>query len=297
MISLPNNVDPEDLLNTLRELSWEASDLFRSYQDNIYTSDEFQTKLNIIELESGPVTNADIAINDLIKKKFRDKYPCVDWDFLTEEDNKDNFNKEFNNDWVWVIDPLDGTKDFIEGTGQYAMHIALLFKEKLIIGIVLIPNKEQLWINIEGKKTWFENKEKKKFSSSATKLKFLSQARVLTSKSHMHKDFKFLLDKIDPQKTIGMGSIGYKITSILRGEADIYISYSLKQGSCPKDWDMAAPASLIKGAGGYFTKLNGEELDFLNKDFNQPGILIASLSHKHKEICSQISSIVKGKYL
>ncbi len=297
MISLPNNVDPEELLNMVRELSWEASDLFKSYQDNIYSSDEFKTKLNIIELESGPVTNADIAINDLIKKKFRDKYPCVDWDFLTEEDNKDNFNKVFNSDWVWVIDPLDGTKDFIEGTGQYAMHLALLFKKKLIIGIVLIPNKEQLWINIQGKKTWFENKEEKKFSSSATKLKFLNQAKVLTSKSHMHKDFKFLLDKLKPHKTVGMGSIGYKITAILRGEADIYISYSLQKGSCPKDWDMAAPVSLIKGAGGHFTKLNGEELDYLNKDFNQPGILVASMSDKHKEICSQISSIVIDHYL
>ena len=293
MISLPNNVDPKELLNTIREVSWKASDLFKSYQENIYTLEEFQTKLNIVELDTGPVTSADIEISDLIKKKIRDKYPNVGWDFLSEEDNKDNFNKVLDTDWVWVIDPLDGTKDFINGTGEYAMHIALLFKKKLIIGIVLIPNKEQLWINLEGEKTWFENREEKKFSLTATKLKFLNQARVLTSKSHMHSAFKSLLDQLNPQMIIGMGSVGYKVAAILRGEADIYISYSLPQGSCPKDWDIAAPAALIKGAGGYFTKLNGEELDFLNKGFNQPGILIASMSNEHKGICAQISSIVK----
>ena len=83
-----------------------------------------------------------------------------------------------------------------------------------------------------------------------------------------------------------------KITSILKGEGDVYISYSLPSGTCPRDWDIAAPASLIKGAGGFFTDINGKELEFLNEGYNQRGILIASLNKNHFEICRAISNIV-----
>ena len=57
-----------------------------------------------------------------------------------------------NNDWIWVLDPLDGTKDFIQGTGNYAMHLALNYKKNLILGVVLIPEKDELWIS-NGEKT------------------------------------------------------------------------------------------------------------------------------------------------
>ena len=63
-----------------------------------------------------------------------------------------------------------------------------------------------------------------------------------------------------------MGSVGFKVASILRGEGDLYISYSLKGGSSPKDWDMAAPEAIITGAGGYFTDLRGRNLTFLNEN-------------------------------
>ena len=101
------------------------------------------------------------------------------------------------------------------------------------------------------------------------------------------------MKELNPKNVLGMGSVGYKITSILRGEGDIYISYSLPNGSSPKDWDMAAPLSLIEGAGGYFTDINGCELDFLSGNFDQSGILIASLNSNHKEICKEISKIIK----
>ena len=60
--------------------------------------------------------------------------------------------------------------------------------------------------------------------------------------------FKFMLEKINPKGIKGMGSVGYKISSILRDDGDLYISYALPEGTCPKDWDMAAPYGLIKEA-------------------------------------------------
>ena len=82
------------------------------------------------------------------------KYPDVNWGILSEENTKVNsFEFEKKSSWCWILDHLDGTKDFIQGTGNYAMHIALNYKQKPLIGVVLIPEKDELWIS-DGKNTW-----------------------------------------------------------------------------------------------------------------------------------------------
>ena len=93
-----------------------------------------------------------------------------------------------------------------------------------------------------------------------------------------------------------MGSIGCKIASILRGESDIYISLSLPGQSSPKDWDFAAPAAVLRAAGGAITDLYNNELIYGNSDFQQGGIIIASSNHdNHGNICLQIKELL-GKF-
>ena len=90
-----------------------------------------------------------------------------------------------------------------------------------------------------------------------------------------------------------MGSIGCKIASILRGESDIYICLSLPGESSPKDWDFAAPAAVLKAAGGAITNINNEELIFGNVNFEQGGIIVASNNnHNHGKICLEIKKII-----
>ena len=297
MNSLPENLDPNDLLKCITDLSWEILNLLRSYNQNIKNTKEFQKKLNIINYDSGPVTRADVEISEFIKKVIKETFPLICWDFLSEEDVKNKKSKKFESKWVWIIDPIDGTKDFINQTGQFAVHIALLFEKKLILGAVPIPSKNQIWMSFKGRGTWCESKFKDSQKTILNSSKELKNMTVLTSKTHFHSDFQILLKELNPKKTIGMGSIGYKIVSILRGEGDLYISYSLPQGSCPKDWDMAGPMALIKGAGGHFTDINGNDLDFLKNDYQQRGILLASLSKDHKEICRKLKSIVHRRKL
>ncbi len=297
MNSLPENLNPNDLLKCITDLSWEILELMKTYNQNIKNTKEFQKELNIINYDSGPVTRADVEISEFIKKTIKERFPFTDWDFLSEEDVKDKKLKEFESKWVWIIDPIDGTKDFINQTGQFAIHIALLFEKKLILGVVPIPSKNQVWMSFEGRGTWCESNSKDSEIPILKVSKELRNMTVLTSKTHFHSDFEILIKELNPKKIIGMGSVGYKIVAILRGEGDLYISYSLPQGSCPKDWDMAGPMALIKGAGGHFTDINGNDLDFLKDNYQQRGILIASISKDHKEICRKIKSIVQRKKL
>ena len=291
MICLPDNIKSKELINTIRELSWNAAKIFRSYNQQIKNS----KKLNIKNLDTGPVTAADIEINELIKSTIKIKYPFQQWEFLSEEDKKLNKNRIFKSKWVWIIDPLDGTKDFIKQTGEYAMHLALTYKKELILGIVLIPQKNQLWISLKGGGTWFENEDSLKGYPIIKKNKKLKELTILTSKSHVHQKFQSILEKINPKEIKGMGSIGYKISSILRGDGDLYISYAFPEGTCPQDWDMAAPYGLIKEAGGYFTDINGEDLMFLKEEnYDQSGLLIASMNSNHLEICKKISKLINN---
>ena len=291
MISLPDNIKSKELLNTIRELSWDAAKIFKSYNQGIKNS----RKLNIKNFVTGPVTSADIEINELIKNIIKNKFPLQKWEFLSEEDKKSNKNTIYKSKWVWIIDPLDGTKDFIKDTGEYAMHLALTYEKEVILGIVLIPQKNQLWISLKGEGTWFENEESiKEFPVNKTNKK-LNELKILTSKSHVHQKFNSLLEKMNPKQIQGMGSVGYKISSILRGDGDLYISYSLPDGTSPKDWDIAAPSGLIKEAGGYFTDINGVDVKFLKEEnFDQGGLLIASMNCNHLEICESISKEINN---
>ena len=291
MICLPDNLNSEELLNNIRELCWDAAKIFRSYNQKIKNS----KKLNIKNFETGPVTSADIEINELIKNIIRNKYPVQKWEFLSEEDKNYNRNTINNSKWVWIIDPLDGTKDFIKETGEYAMHLALTYEKEIILGIVLIPQKNQLWISLKDEGTWFENENSIKEYPINKKNKKLKELKILTSKSHVHQKFNSLLEKINPKQIQGMGSVGYKISSILRGDGDLYISYALPGGTSPQDWDIAAPLGLIKEAGGYFTDINGADLKFLKEgNFDQGGILIASMNSNHLEICETISKLINN---
>ena len=255
MIKLPSGVDINNLIDDIRIFSWQAADILLYYSKLLENSDD---KRNILKNnnEDDPVTLADLKVNELIIKRINEKYKNINWDILSEENVKIS-SKIFDSktDWVWVLDPLDGTKDFIQGTGNYAMHLALNFKQKPYIGFVLIPDKNQLWIS-DGKKTWCEKRDGSKYRPNLLKNKNLQEMTLVTSKNHGNDVLRNLIQKINFRKVEIMGSIGCKIASIVRGESDIYICLSLPGKSSPKDWDFAAPESILKAAGGAITNIN-----------------------------------------
>jgi len=117
---------------------------------------------------------------------------------------------------------------------------------------------------------------------------------LVTSKNHRNETLKNLIQKIHFKEVIIMGSIGCKITSIVRGESDIYICLSLPGKSSPKDWDFAAPAAILKSAGGSITTLDNKELTYGKYNFEQGGIIVASNNnHTHENICLEIKEIIE----
>jgi len=293
MIKLPFGIDINNLIYDIKIFSWQAADILIYYSKLLENSDY---KKNILKNnnEEDPVTLADLKVNELIIKRINEKYKNINWDILSEENVKISSEIfDSKSDWIWVLDPLDGTKDFIQGTGNYAMHLALNFKKKPYIGFVLIPNKNQLWIT-DGKKTWCEKRDGSKYKPVVLKSKNLQEMTLVTSKNHGNEILQNLINKIHFNKVEIMGSIGCKLASIVRGESDIYICLSLPDKSSPKDWDFAAPESILKAAGGAITNLDNEELSYGQTCFEHRGIIVATNNkNTHASICLEIKKIIE----
>ena len=293
MIKLPSGVDINNLIDDIRIFCWQAADILLYYSKLLEDSDD---KKNILKNnnEDDPVTLADLKVNELIIRGISEKYINIDWDILSEENVKVN-SKIFDSkaDWIWVLDPLDGTKDFIQGTGNYAMHLALNFKQKPYLGFVLIPDKNQLWIS-DGEKTWCEKRDGSKYEPTLLNNRNLQEMTLVTSKNHGNEILRNLIKKINFCKVEIMGSIGCKIASIVRGDSDIYICLSLPGKSSPKDWDFAAPESILRAAGGAITNLDNQELCYGKTSFEQGGIIVATNNRNyHSNICLEIKKIVE----
>ena len=297
MVELPNYVDVNNLIDDLRVLCWEAADILLHYSQRIK---DVNYKDSLIKNNDhiNPVTLADLEVNDLILKKMHIKYPYIAWKYISEENAKiDPKICDINSDWIWVLDPLDGTKDFIQGTGEYAMHLALNYKNKPFLGFVLIPEMDELWIS-NGVYAWGEKRDRTIIKPKLDVKESLSNMTLVKSKNHSNKTLIDLIEKINFKKVTTMGSIGCKIASIVRGESDIYISLSLPGKTSPKDWDFAAPEIVLKTAGGSITNLDNEELIYGQDNFEQGGIIVASnYKEMHGDICSKIKeTILKNNF-
>ena len=292
MVKLPDGLNVNNLIDDLRIFSWEAADILLHYYHVIKKSD-FKNKLIKNKDEKNPVTIADLEVNDLVLNSIKDKYPNFGWKYLSEENVKLENYSDLDSEWIWVLDPLDGTKDFIQGTGNYAMHLALMYRGKPILGVVLIPSKDELWLAC-GSKVWCERRKDRIKEINSFPKKNLREMTLATSKNHSNPTLRKLIEIINFQKVIVMGSIGCKISSIIRGDCDIYICLSIPGRSTPKDWDFAAPEAILKASGGAITNIDNKDLIYFNKDFSQGNIIIASNNQQsHRSICMQIKKIIK----
>ena len=297
---VPEEVELTTLLDELRKLSWASADVLMAYARGQEPPYGFPKSLSVEEGGDGPVSVADMAVNELLISGLKDNFSYKEWDILTEESSKENTFQEchLKKNWCWIIDPLDGTKDFLQGSENYAVHIALAYKKKPKIGIVLIPERNELWFGIIGSGAWYEKRDGSKKNVSFSERLDISELFLVSSKNHQESQLNKLLSTFCFAKTKRIGSVGCKVASILRGDSDVYISISGK--TSPKDWDMAAPHALIEAAGGMFSHADGRTLIYQNPKYSQSGCLIASHGKSHQKICQkamEFFSLEENKYL
>lgn len=270
----------EDILAIARSVGWGASYLLRSY----YTSQFHNGDLQIQDKQGDPVTAADLAVSHYIIERLQTNLGEKDFAYISEETYKIQAYKH-NQPWVWIIDPLDGTRDFIEKTGEYAIHIALVKDSRPVLAVVAYPEAEKLYYATKGGGTFVETRDGTLTRKQVSQHNIIEDFTLVVSRTHRDERFNQLLQKLPCKKQKFIGSIGCKIATIIENQADIYISLSGK--SAPKDWDLAAPELILTEAGGKFTHFDGTPLIYNQEDINQWGGLLASNGQRHAELCAE----------
>ena len=278
---LPAGVSKEALLTELRRLSWGAADILRAYARGEQPPHGFSKALSVDNGGEGPVSAADLAVNQWLLEGLSGAFPDAGWTLLSEETAKEQLTEgePLPAEWLWILDPLDGTKDFLQGTGEYAVHLALVRGNRPVLGVVLLPEADELWIGLVGDGAWCEDREATRSPVRFSQREELSDLLLVASRSHRDDRLEKLIGELQLGGSKAVGSVGCKVATILRGETDLYISLSGR--SAPKDWDMAAPEAVLLAAGGRFTHADLGDLTYNTGDVRQAGCLIASHGKAH----------------
>ncbi|MBD2337843.1 3'(2'),5'-bisphosphate nucleotidase CysQ [Calothrix sp. FACHB-156] len=279
--------DLQEILVIARQVGWGAADILQSY----YHGTIKDSNLEIEYKQNEPVTVADIATSQYILDNLQAALGNEDFAYISEETYKSQQGKN-NSQYVWIIDPLDGTRDFIDKTGDYAIHIALVTENRPLLAVVALPEAEKLYYATKGGGTFVETRNSSLPLQISLNLdtKPVEDLTLVVSRSHRNQKLNYLLENLPCQNHKSVGSVGCKIATILEQKADIYIS--LSGTSAPKDWDIAAPELILTEAGGKFTHFDGTPLQYNTGDISQWGGLLASNGLYHEELCQQSEKIL-----
>lgn len=221
---------------------------------------------------AGPVTAADKECDALIRKALKDAFPNDG--LLTEETPDDGEWRQ--KDRVWMVDPLDGTKEFINGGEEFAAMIGLAVKGVPSVGAVYRPVGDTMFVGARGRGAWRDR------SGQRTRLNCPSQLPdpvvVAVSKSHRSQRLDDLLSGLGPIKELARGSVGLKIAMIAEGDASAYLNASRR--SCL--WDSCGPAAILLEAGGKLSDLAGNPILWTGGLEHQSGLFCATAAvHTH----------------
>jgi|GEM_PF-1091 len=210
-----------------------------------------------------PVTEADILSDEIIRKILSPAGYAI----LSEE--KEDTEERIGQKRVWIMDPLDGTSDFVNRTGEFSIMIALVEAGVPIMGVVFRPENGILYIAQKGQGA-YQRQDGTWQAMRVSGASDLRQARAVVSRHHLSEKEESFLKTAGIFEFVQMGSSGLKIVEVALGKADLYFSTTNKM----KQWDTAAAHCIIKEAGGQITDMLGQELIYNTQDiYHQNGIL------------------------
>ncbi len=282
-----------ELIDRIRPIAWQASDILMHYYNRAGLQGN-NSSLNTTEKElDDPVTAADLAVSDYLASALPEAMGTEDFFYLTEETiATTTYAERQSKVGTWLIDPLDGTKDFLLRTGDFAIHIGLVVAGRPVLGVVQWPVKEAFMWAYEGSGAFTEGKDGIAHSMHTNQTRALSELLLVGSRTHRNRRLEALVQKMPYGGEQQMGSLGLKLSAIGRGEVDYYLGLSGK--SAPKDWDFAAPDIILTESGGKMTFMNGDPLVYNKEDVNQFGLVIASNGPFHQELCALATEVMAG---
>ena len=222
-------------------------------------------KYCIEEKEKGqPVTAADLAANVRIQEVLLGRYPADGW--LSEE-NKDDL-KRLKASRVWIVDPIDGTKEFIQKVPQFSVSIALVVGDSPVLGVVYNPAEEKFFKSLRGQGAWLNGEPMRVSLREEPK-----GARLLVSRSEPRRKFRQLAETYQIDR---VGSIAYRLALVGGGLGDGTVTFRSIH-----EWDVCAGVMIVEGAGGMVLDGEGGKARFNQSDPRLKGLVASNSSLVH----------------
>ncbi len=231
----------------------------------IYNSD---FKVDYKEDDS-PLTKADSISDEIILEGLKKAFPDIP---VLSEESQDNLIR-LENEWCFIVDPLDGTKEFIKRNGEFTVNIALVHEGRSVTGVIYVPVKEELFFAQKGKGAFYKK------DGTVKRIKVSDRTeniRLVMSRSHASDKLKAIIEK-NNIKDIKRAGSSIKGCLVAMGEAEVYYRFGPTM-----EWDTAAMQCIVEEAGGIFRQMDDSEMTYNRKDsVNRKGFYVLnSLQNK-----------------
>lgn len=246
--------------------------LMKYYQQDLTIRSKSKGRFN-------PVTPADIEADAFIRSALQKLFPN---DLILSEENKD-VPADFSGR-VWMVDPLDGTKQFIRQSEGFAVIIGLAINGIPSLGVVYAPARGETYYAKKGKGAYVVTGGKKQRLRVSEQDKFSESTQITKTEKIIARIFNILIKKLELKVRKTDTGFALKSIEVSRGDAEAYVHPSFNLGK----WDTCGPECILKEAGGEVTNLFGEKLNYKQQPLNWQDSVILSNRRLHPQIIDTI---------
>ena len=216
-----------------------------------------------IKKDNTPVTNGDLLVDEILQETISNLTPNIQ---IVSEENVNEI-KKFDNNNFWLIDPIDGTKEYIKNKNEYTLNAALILNKKPVLGVIYAPKLKRLFYSF-GKNDAYEINKNIKVKLNCKKSSKKNEILAL-SNSPTPSDIILKIHKKNNVTKFIKCSSSLKFCLIASGEFDIYAATARA-----KEWDIAAGHAIAEHAGAILTTFSGKKIIYGKKDFVNPALLL-----------------------
>jgi len=218
-----------------------------------------------IKSDNTPVSNGDLEVNKIITQKISKLNSTIP--IISEETSENKFNNDLND--FWLIDPIDGTYDYINNLDQFTINAGLILDKKPAAGLIYAPAKNRMFYSY-GNNSSFELIDGKQIKLGQSNNFNKDEIKFVSYSNKLKSEIETIHKKLNVKKFVRMKS-SLKFCVIAAGEYDGYVA---EPRAC--EWDIAAGHAILKHAGGSVTDFNGKEIFYGKKDFKNTSLILKS---------------------
>ena len=252
--------------------------------EHYYSPFLVEQKVNALD-EIEEVTAADRAANELIVTRLQRDFPA---DGILAEESTDSEHR-LEKDRVWLIDPMDGTKNFIARDGDFAVQIGLAVGGESVVGVVYQPAHGVLYRAVRDQGAWMEAGDKPATRMSVSKQTKPDEMILASSRSHPSPRMGRIVSSFGFKGETRRGSVGVKVGLIAEQQADLYIHLS----PSTKQWDTCGPEAILAEAGGRLTDLFGQPLRYNGRRIDNRNGIVATNGAAHDMVIENLAPLLR----